>query len=216
MKRRKCGFVVLAAGLAALILAAPVQAGAIRFDNPPGPDHFVWYGHASGFSLEITSDAASQTGVPTDTAFSQVNGTAFSNYVNAPAAGGDALQVDDEGYQLFLMGVDEGTPIPSGLPWRQTICYIDVVEYGYPSFLPEGVPTYLGAQLTLGDGMHYGWIGVVMEHRPDSSSPETLDAFAWGYETTPDTPIIAGIPEPGTLTLLALGAAALSFRRRGC
>jgi hypothetical protein len=213
MKRGKCGFVVVAVGLAALILAAPAQAGAIRFDNPPGPDHFVWYGHAGAFGLEITSDAASQTGAPSDTAFSQLNGTYFSNYVYAP--GGYALQVGGES-DVFLVGVDEGTPIPSGLPWRQSICYIDVVEYGYPSLLPEGVPTYLGAQLTLGDGMHYGWIGVVMEHRPDSSSPETLDAFAWGYETTPDTPIIAGIPEPGTLTLLALGAAALSFRRRGC
>jgi hypothetical protein len=214
MKRRKCGLVAVAAGLATLILAAPVQADAIRFDNPPGPDHFVWYGGGgSGFSLEITSDAASQTGAPTDTAFSQVNGTYFSNYVNAPAAGGDALQVGGDS-DVFLVSVDEGTPIPSGLPWRQTICYIDVVEYGYPSLLPEGVPTYLGAQITLGDGIHYGWIGVVMDHRPDPTSPETLDAFAWGYETTPDTPIIAGIPEPATLTLLALGAAALSFRRR--
>lgn len=42
-----------------------------------------------------------------------------------------------------------------------------------------------------------------------------LDAFAWGYETDPDVPIAAGIPEPGTLAALALGAAAaLAGRRR--
>ena len=47
------------------------------------------------------------------------------------------------------------------------------------------VKNYLGIAMELADGTHYGWIGVYL-------NDGMLDAFAWGYETTPNTPILAG------------------------
>jgi hypothetical protein len=57
----------------------------------------------------------------------------------------------------------------------------------------------MGVRFNDVDGYHYGWISVVRNGLD-------LDAFAWGYETEPGVPIIAGIPAPGTLAALAFGA----------
>jgi hypothetical protein len=67
------------------------------------------------------------------------------------------------------------------------------------SFFPKGVMRYMGVRLSDIDGYHYGWIGVVRQGMD-------FDAFAWGYETEPGVPIVAGIPAPGTLAALAFGA----------
>jgi hypothetical protein len=67
------------------------------------------------------------------------------------------------------------------------------------SNFPSGVARYMGVRFNDVDGYHYGWISVVRNGLD-------LDAFAWGYETEPGVPIIAGIPAPGTLAALAFGA----------
>ena len=78
-----------------------------------------------------------------------------------------------------------------------------------------GQDVYLGARLKLPAQWHYGWIGVT---RGGYYGLE-LEAFAWGYETDPGVPIAAGIPEPGTLGMLALGfvgvGTATRWRSRG-
>ncbi len=75
------------------------------------------------------------------------------------------------------------------------------------SAFQAGVPSYMGVRFSFESASsdtptsyHYGWIGVVRVGTYD------LDAFAWGYETEPGVPIIAGIPAPGTLAALAFGA----------
>jgi hypothetical protein len=62
------------------------------------------------------------------------------------------------------------------------------------------------------DGYHYGWISVV-RHGNDFLQLD-FDAFAWGYETEPGVPIIAGIPAPGTLAALAFGAVVTRRKRK--
>lgn len=81
----------------------------------------------------------------------------------------------------------------------------------YLTWFPRRQPGYVGLKLSIDGETHFGWIGVVRGGRDGIE----LDAFAWGYETTPDTAIAAGaVPVPGTLAALAFGAGALGRRSR--
>ena len=79
------------------------------------------------------------------------------------------------------------------------------------SGLFPGHDAYLGIEITMPDGIHYGYI------RLEVGSFSTLGIIkSYAFETTPGVPIIAGsVPEPGRIGLI-LGAllAALLVRRR--
>ena len=193
----------------------PVGASPIYFENPPAgdPGHFEWFGGtaAEPIGLDIGSSAASQTGDCGGVAcFAQYNELPNWDRVVAPPGGG--LEVG--GYaDYFLIGAAYGGGIPSGADWRD-VGYVYHPAYG--SWLPEGEEAYLGIAFPLVDGgpLHYGWIGVEKFVADDGS--HQLDAFGWGYEDEPGAPIQGPLegPEPGTLTTLAFGAAAVAARRR--
>ena len=203
---------------AVAVVAGGTQAWAdpIRYDNPAGPGHFVWYGadSSSPIGLEIISDAASQTGAfhgmgRFGQAFEPANGSSTVSGAWPGGLGDGELEVGGA-YGDSLLGVDAGTDIPSGLAWRST----GYIWYpGDPLYLPLGEETYLGVNFQMEDGTHYGWIGVEM-FLDETITAYWLDAFAWGYETDAGVPIAAGVPEPGTLALLAIGAVGVLSRRR--
>ncbi|MGD8453212.1 MAG: PEP-CTERM sorting domain-containing protein [Phycisphaerae bacterium] len=204
----------IVAGLAAVLLASPALASPVYFENPEGPNHFLWYGDHSLIGLDLTVDAASQTGAYGDVGqFRQDNIEQARQVVRAPAAWTGypgRLQVDDVTSLLF--GVDEGTSIPVSGNWIDWKNDGSIYSDYHGTLLPAGLPTYLSLNFTSSDGLHYGWIGVEMFVDP-ADEMRKLDAFAWGYETEVETPILAGVPEPGSLALLTLGAAA-ALRRR--
>ena len=209
----------LLAMAAVAVVAGGTQAWAdpIRFDNPAGPGHFDWYGGTAEvpIGLEVMVDAASQNGAFDDVPgeFQQTNSLA-SNDIVSGGTGTEMLEVGGYG-DLFIVGVNEGVLIPSGLSWS-SFGYIYHPSVG--TELTPGVETYVGVEFTLGDGTHYGWIGVVPLWVSDAGGSGDdalgLDAFAWGYETEAGVPIEAGVPEPGTLALLAMGAVGVLSRRR--
>src|SRR5262249_49150935 len=88
-------------------------------------------------------------------------------------------------YHYYVSPSSTGSSIPTGAPFS----YVAVSYYNFNGTvytnLPEGVPAYVGVQFDTGAGTQFGWIGVVRTGR-------SLDAFAWGFESTPNTPIAAG------------------------
>ncbi len=210
-KKHRHRGVALACGALA-VLAAGMQAHAtpIRFDNPghdePGHYHWAEVAPTQGF-LDVTLPADQQP-VP------DPGGPGTYNHPLDPSGnfssvgkGGPGLGIEVGGLSgVFLVGLDFGQSIPSGLSWAsQGFAYH--VAHPDLSEIDEGIETYLGVGFDLGAGDQYGWLGVVR-------TGMELELFAWGYETEPGVSIIAGVPEPGTLAVLVLGGVVLAGCRR--
>ncbi len=202
-----------AALAAAAVIAAGTQAYAspVRFDNPAGPGHFVWAVPLADNTnwLDITLDAAAQPGLtdgPTSLRHAFLNDLAWGHGMVERFNADIDVAVNYVYPTSLLDGLASGDLIGAGgLAWN-SYGYATNVYYGQEAF-PEGAPKYLGVRFDTGSGDQYAWIGV-------TRSGNELDAFAWGYETTPGVPIEAGVPEPNTLALLAFGAVAAIRKRR--
>lgn len=72
--------------------------------------------------------------------------------------------------------------------------------------VPPGTNAYAGFRFQAADGVHYGWIRLNINANGTTS---IIDFSNAGYETAPNTQILAGVPEPGTMAMMAMGAAAL-------
>jgi hypothetical protein len=71
-----------------------------------------------------------------------------------------------------------------------------VVPVNSPQFVGvQGQTRYLGIQMELNDAdvTNYGWIGIKITNEADA----TAQVVGWGYETQPDTAILAGATAPG-------------------
>jgi hypothetical protein len=226
----------LAAG-AAIAAGTQAYAAPVRFDNPPPgePNHFEWgtnpvYAYYNALYIQLPPEQQGNQNYPGEYGGFQRGPRSFSrtaewNYYGwhpgwvvagwfwegSPNAD---IQTDTGSYgNAWGFASGEMIPNPSAL-WDHTFYGGSQGKIRDPntnfSLIPEGVPAYLGVRISNlagGAGWHYGWIGVLR-------TGGNLAAFAWGYETELGTPVAAGIPEPGSLALLALGAAAVVARRR--
>ncbi len=208
-QRRSSGMVAAGlAGLAVMVFTAAAGASPVRFDNPAGAGHFVWFGgtEADPIGLNITLGAGNQTGSAAGLSTFNQGNTADGAHVLTPIGAPSRLHIHGDP-AVFLVGFDFGESIPSAFGW-DTHGWSN--HTALPTWhLPWDEPTYVGVKIDLGSGDQYGWIGVEF-----SSADLTLDTFAWGYETEVGVPIEAGVPEPGTLALLAFGALAATRRQR--
>ena len=72
---------------------------------------------------------------------------------------------------------------------------------GAGTFFNLPSPRYAGFRFQdLAAENHWGWAEL------NVTADNDVEVVAFGYETTPGTPIAAGVPEPNSLALLALGA----------
>jgi hypothetical protein len=126
--------------------------------------------------------------------------------------------------------LEAGTEISAGLNASGLVDLVwDASEaslfvYGYPSD-SEGVDYggwfshnsqgYLGVSFEVDESTHYGWIEFSHDRtRPDPYN-NSLMIEGWAYESTPDTPIVAGvIPEPSTGILTMVGSVGLLLHAR--
>lgn len=72
-----------------------------------------------------------------------------------------------------------------------------------------GATRYLGMRMQLNGSsqFNYGWIGVQITNEADA----TGNVVGWGYESTPGTAIAAGVPEPASMAMAAVGAVFMTF-----
>jgi hypothetical protein len=224
----------LAAG-AAIAAGTQAYAAPIRFDNPPPgePSHFEWgtgYDYWNALYINLPSDQQGNKNYPGYYGGFQRGPRSFSRTAEWQYYGWHPgwvvagwfwdgmpnadIQTDTGSYgNAWGFAAGETVPSPSAL-WDHTFYGGSMGKIRDPnngfSLIPEGVPAYLGVRISNlagGAGWHYGWIGVIRD-------AGNLQAFAWGYESELNTPIAAGIPEPGTLAMLAFGAALAVGRRR--
>lgn len=72
----------------------------------------------------------------------------------------------------------------------------------------QNVNGFAGVQLNFGGQTYYGWVHI------ENYEINAGRVFDWAYESTPNTPIVAGaVPEPGTFALFSLGTAAFLVRK---
>lgn len=78
-----------------------------------------------------------------------------------------------------------------------------------------GEVDYVGVKMKLNSSadFNYGWIGI----RIDNAADATGAVVGYGYETIPNSALLAGVPEPGSALMAAIGGVALlgaAVRRR--
>lgn len=89
------------------------------------------------------------------------------------------------------------------------------IPFAYGTWFTQGAGRgYVGAYLIdNSDNINYGWIGI--EFVDQGGGLFVTKITDWAYETDPFTPITTGdVPEPGSIAMLALGAAGVASRRK--
>jgi hypothetical protein len=76
--------------------------------------------------------------------------------------------------------------------------------------LGETGEAYVGIAFDVGASTHYGWVHVTLGEVDPTYGFKNPITASWAYESTPDTPIVAGvIPEPSTGILTMVGSLGL-------
>jgi hypothetical protein len=226
-----------AAGLAGSATASPVlfdNGGSGWFDARP---HLGGGGYATYdqilFQLDgtvLVDDANIDPALP-------VSGSAIElmgEHYNSEYAWGDGKSRDSAFLRLhngasviggYWSSAAEATPLAYGTTvdaaaagnyWVTGDAEGDVGLYGYGWYSVVGNfggTKYFGFSMQDGGNTHYGWAQINI-----TSSRNDITLLAFGVETSPNTAILVGdgvpVPEPMTLSLLALGAAGLVARRK--
>lgn len=209
----------LIATAAAIASATTAMGESIRFDTAS----FSWTN--SLLDLTLASDAQVY-GNPGDASGTSIYLDYFGDfyptfsYQHTYTSGGGA-EIFNGGFSYgYAKPLDFGTLIGPDLVdgqfsagssldfvWSAYDYYTGEPSNGNRGILPQGVDTYIGVRLDIDGATHYGWIGLNMH----GAHP---DVFAWGYETVAGVAVGAGVPAPGALGVLAVGAAGTLRRKK--
>ncbi len=187
-------------GVAENAVAAPAGVTGVSIDIPAS---------TAGYYLDIDGDGNYDLNIyqsygDTSLVFSQpattgvitTNGVATSNL----ASGTLISALDTFGYGAAILASDYP---------------LYIANYG-PFGFDSSTGGFIGLTFDIGGSRHYGWVEVSPVD-PSAVFPTPMgQILGYGYDDTPDTGINAGVvPTPGSLALLALGAAGIRARRKG-
>lgn len=190
-----------------LALAARGQ-GSIVFTQPTQP---IYYGPGGGnYSFDIDGDGATDYVLRSDISGAYLapqgnNGVIWDGNTVAAIEKGEVISSSPSSLNPFYA-------------WFTTTHGPDVAIGGQAVFDGQyfysgnfsGKDAFIGLQFQSGGNTYFGWIEVA--NNVNVASGQVL---GWAYETTPDTPILAGeVPEPSTVTLIVLGCGAILCLKR--
>ncbi len=210
---------------AGLLASAPSAVAGVIY-NPTTFGNDYPYPPSSAFSIDLNGDAQN------DFLFGTSAGYSFRNFIGYGIGGAQLLGVGGGWDALFVPG--SNTIGPGNSPWTASSARLAGASgywtsYGGGStwlgwdlgqFTDKG-EGYLGVRIPTGqpDSYNYGWIRfyVAVDER-NTSLPILATVRGWAYESVADTAIHAGdeggVPEPGSLGLLAGGILGLAAWRR--
>lgn len=166
-----------------------------------------------------------------DLEFGYLNSSTYNESFTGVYAlhGGSTLAYYASNGTHYAYGLAKGTVIGAGGPYgfSQSTTSFTIMSLTYAgtayAIQKPNTPEYLGFEFTAADGaIHNGWLELESVSNDGTDIDGGLQFIAGAYNTTAGATITAGqtasaVPEPGTLSALALGAAGLvgvGFKRR--
>lgn len=160
--------------------------------------------------------------ISTDTTYDfDLNGDAvidyaFQNAFNAGTGFQDLSLVGFGGNQAVTffgspVSLSAGTPLPGSQKFTAPTAPMETSDSSFDPWAASP-NSYLGLAFDIAGATHYGWARLTIE------GDTTATLHDWAYEGTPRAAIATGetgqdVPEPATLTLIALGAAGVGALR---
>ena len=172
-----------------------------------------WWNPLPSPSIDVDGDGVVDFAFSGTYSFVGLHSESVSRYFTPPNIGGEVAALGEGS----LIGPDSNN---NGLDWFNHTGWATLMEeydtgragqfwntpaaWGPPWDLrsPPGLRTYIGIEFEIDPASRYGWIEV----QGHWSYPYAM-VLGWAYESTPNTPILAGaIPEPSTFMLLGISS----------
>lgn len=152
-----------------------------RYPNTSSGSGVIWQANLNPFlGTQATNGAVSYQGAFIRYAFALSNGT----IINAASPFSTVTQVT-----LGSRYLSGGVPN-----------YYGGFAAGGPNgSVPPGTFAFAGFRFTAADGTHFGWLNLAV-------NAGVIDFVSAAFDSTPGMAIAAGVPEPSTMAMLALGA----------
>ncbi len=145
-------------------------------------------------------------------------------YITANTGGNILENNNDNMCEFFPFGTSFGVTPPVNTDWEDwTVLLADWWANTSPTLdaTHQGGATsgYIGVEFLSGSNTHYGWLNIDIDN-----TNQTVDLRSWGYNETPDAPVLAGAGDPFGSTVpipfiasavaMVLAGAGIVYRRK--